>query len=149
MPSVEDMKTIERHVTVDKPARLVWDYLSDFRSTNDWDPGTKKTTRESGDGGVGTIYKNISEFGGKEVELTYTVTAVVPGESITLVGETDALTSTDTITVAGSETNAQVTYVAEFEFHGAAKLVDPFMGLPLKKLGDDAAESMQRELEKL
>jgi carbon monoxide dehydrogenase subunit G len=143
------MKTIERHVAVNKPARLVWDYLSDFRSTNDWDPGTKQTTRESGDGGVGTVYKNISEFAGREVEIIYTVTDVDPDRSITLVGKTDALTSTDTITVEGSETNAQVTYVAEFEFHGAAKLADPFMGHPLKKLGDDAAEAMQQELEKL
>jgi carbon monoxide dehydrogenase subunit G len=143
------MKTIERHVAVNKPARVVWDYLSDFRSTNDWDPGTKQTTRESGEGGVGTVYKNISEFAGKEVEIIYTVTEVTPGESITLVGKTDALTSTDTITVAGSEGTAQVTYVAEFEFHGATKLAEPVMSLPLKKLGDDAAKAMQRELEKI
>lgn len=143
------MKTIERTVTVNKPAHLVWDYLSDFRSTNDWDPGTKETTRVSGDGGVGTVYKNISEFGGREVELTYTVTDVTPGSSITLVGETKALTSTDTITVTGSEARAEVTYRAEFEFHGVSRLAEPFMGLPLKKLGDDAAKSMERELEKL
>ncbi|VXB33841.1 SRPBCC family protein [Aeromicrobium sp. 9AM] len=143
------MKSIERHLAVNKPARLVWDYLSDFRSTNDWDPGTKQTTRESGDGGVGTVYKNVSEFAGNEVEITYTVTEVTPGSSITLAGESKSFTSTDTITVDGSETEARVTYVAEFDFHGLAKLAEPFAGLPLKKLGDDAAEQMQQELEKI
>lgn len=143
------MKTIERVVAVNKPAAQVWEYLSDFRSTNDWDPGTKQTTRESGDGGVGTVYKNISEFAGKEVELIYTVTEFTPGESYTLVGETDALTSTDTITVTGTDATAQVTYHAEFEFHGVAKLADPIMGPPLKKLGDDAQEQLQQTLEQL
>lgn len=144
-----DMKTIERVVAVNKPAPRVWEYLSDFRSTNDWDPGTKQTTRESGDGGVGTVYKNVSEFAGKEVEIIYTVTEMTPGEQYTIVGETDALTSTDTITVSGSDTNAEVTYRAVFEFHGLTKLADPFMGHPLKKLGDDAQEQLQQALEKL
>jgi len=39
------MKHIERTITVDKPAERVWEYLSDFRSTNDWDPGTVLTER--------------------------------------------------------------------------------------------------------
>ncbi|MEV7396730.1 SRPBCC family protein [Aeromicrobium sp. NPDC092404] len=143
------MKSINRQFTVDKPARLVWDYLSDFRSTNDWDPGTKQTTRESGDGGVGTVYKNVSEFAGNEVEITYTVTDVTPGSSITLAGESKSFTSTDTITVEGSETQTQVTYVAEFDFHGLAKLAEPFAGPPLKKLGSDAEEQMLRELKKI
>lgn len=143
------MKTIERVVAVNKPAAAVWEYLSDFRSTNDWDPGTKQTTRESGDGGVGTVYKNVSEFAGKEVEIVYTVTEMTPGQSYTLVGTTDALTSTDTITVSGTDATAEVTYRAEFEFHGLTKLADPFMGPPLKKLGDDAQEQLQQALEKL
>jgi hypothetical protein len=42
-----------------------------------------------------------------------------------------------------------VTYTAEFSPEGAAKLIEPLMPLGLKKIGDDAAESMQRELEKL
>lgn len=143
------MKTIERVIAVNKPAAVVWDYLSDFRSTNDWDPGTKQTTRESGDGGVGTVYKNISEFAGKEVEIIYTVTELTPGEQYTIVGETDALTSTDTITVRGTDATAEVTYHAVFEFHGLTKLADPFMGPALKKLGDEARDKMHEELEKL
>ncbi|MBC7631797.1 SRPBCC family protein [Aeromicrobium sp.] len=118
------MRTIESVGAVNKPASTVWDYLSDFRSTNDWDPGTKETIRESGDGGAGTVYRNISGFGGKEVEIIYTVTEVDPGHSITPVGETSALTSTDTITVEGPDASTTVTYRAEFEFHGIAKVLE-------------------------
>jgi hypothetical protein len=42
-----------------------------------------------------------------------------------------------------------VTYTAAFKPEGVAKLIQPLMPLGLKKLGDDAAESMRRELEKL
>jgi len=72
------MKHIERTITVDKPAERVWEYLSDFRSTNDWDPGTVLTERTSGDGGAGTTYRNTSKFLGRESELEYTVTEVAP-----------------------------------------------------------------------
>ncbi|MBC7631720.1 SRPBCC family protein [Aeromicrobium sp.] len=143
------MKKIERTFTVAKPAAQVWEYLSDFRSTNDWDPGTVKTTLESGDGAVGSVYRNISKFAGKEVEIIYTVTKVEPGRQITLVGETGALTSTDTITVEGTTVGSEVTYEAQFVFHGVAKLAEPLMGLPLKKLGDDAKKSLEKTLRAL
>ncbi|MFM9735927.1 SRPBCC family protein, partial [Streptomyces niveiscabiei] len=60
---------INRTIETDTPLTEVFSYLSDFRSTNDWDPGTVETTRTSGDGGVGTIYHNVSSFMGRETEL--------------------------------------------------------------------------------
>lgn len=140
---------IERTFAVAQPASHVWNYLSDFRSTNDWDPGTEQTTLTSGDGGVGTVYDNTSSFAGKKVQITYTVTAIDPGRQITLLGETSSFTATDTITVDPSGAGSTVSYEAEFEFHGVAKLADPFMSLPLKKLGDDAEKSLKQTLEAL
>lgn len=140
---------IERTFTVARPAPVVWEYLSDFRSTNDWDPGTEETTLQSGDGGVGSVYRNLSRFAGKQVEIIYTVRSIDPGRQITWVGETSSLTSIDTITVDPSAAGSTVRYEAEFEFRGVAKVADPFMGLPLKKLGDDAEKSLARTLEGL
>lgn len=140
---------IERTFTVAQPASHVWSYLSDFRSTNDWDPGTEQTTLASGDGGVGTVYENVSSFAGRKVEITYTVQALDPGRQITLLGESSSFTATDTITVEASGAGSTVTYEAEFEFHGLARLADPFMSLPLKKLGDDARKSLKETLESL
>jgi len=142
-------KHIERTLHVHKPAARVWEYLSDFRSTNDWDPGTVSTELVSGDGGVGTVYRNVSRFVGRETTLIYTVTAVEQGRSITLVGKTKAVTSTDTITVEGDEARSTVKYHARFELHGMAKVVEPVMGIPLKKLGDDAEKSLRAALEAL
>ena len=68
------MKTLERTVTVDKPIDRVYAFLSDFTTSEQWDAGTVSTTRVSGDGGVGTTYRNVSRFLGRDTELTYVIT---------------------------------------------------------------------------
>ena len=50
-----------------RPLEAVFDYLSDFTHTNEWDPGTVSTIRTFGDGGLGTTYDNTSEFMGRKV----------------------------------------------------------------------------------
>jgi hypothetical protein len=62
---------LQKAVVTDKPLARVFDYLSDFTSTTDWDPGTVTTVRQAGDGGVGTSYLNTSEFLGRRTELRY------------------------------------------------------------------------------
>jgi hypothetical protein len=51
------MQSVERTITVDKPLDLVRAYLADFTNTEEWDPPTRRTVRESGTGGVGTVYQ--------------------------------------------------------------------------------------------
>ena len=62
-----------RTIAVERPVEEVFAYLADFTTTTRWDPGTVRTTRESGDGTVGTRYRNVSKFMGRTVELTYVV----------------------------------------------------------------------------
>ena len=56
------MASVERTITVSQPIAKVWAYLSDFTTTEEWDPPTVSTVRRSGDGGVGTTYSNVSKF---------------------------------------------------------------------------------------
>jgi hypothetical protein len=51
-----------RTVVVDKPLGAVFGYPSDFTTSTEWDPGTVRTVRQKGDGGVGTVYLNTSTF---------------------------------------------------------------------------------------
>jgi uncharacterized protein YndB with AHSA1/START domain len=87
LASLDSMTTIERTVAVDRPLADVFAYLSDFTTTNEWDPGTVKTVRASGNGGVGTAYRNTSKFAGRETELTYVVERLVPLQELALRGE--------------------------------------------------------------
>jgi uncharacterized protein YndB with AHSA1/START domain len=147
---------IERTVTVDQPVDRVFAYLSDFTTTTDWDPGTVRTERVSGEGGVGTRYRNISKFLGRETELDYLVVEHEPDQRLALRGENATLVAHDTMTFvrrAGSGTTAgegtTVTYRAEFEFKGLARLVAPLLSPAFKKLGDDAEQGMREALGQL
>ena len=134
---------------VDKPLSRVYDYLVDFENTEEWDAGTVRTTRISGDGGVGTTYENVSRFLGKETELTYVVVALEAGRTIALRGENSSVIAHDTMRLTGDDEQTEVRYTAEFEFRGVAKYLEPLLTLPLKRLGDDAEDSLRIALDKL
>lgn len=144
------MPDVERTIEVAQPIDKVWDYLSDFRSTEEWDPPTVSTVRTSGDGGVGTIYQNTSKFLGSETEVTYEVTEYVAPQRLQLRGDAGkSLDLLDTITLEPTATGTKVTYHAQFHTHGAAKLAEPLLPAGLKVLADKVADSMQEHLEKL
>ena len=143
------MTTIERRVTVDQPLEKVFEYLSDFTTTNEWDPGTVETVRVSGDGGVGTTYRNTTSFAGMKTQLTYVVEKLEPGKMIALHGENGTVGARDTMTFARTTTGTAVTYVAVFDFKGLVKYVAPLMAPLFKKLGDDAANGMREALGRL
>ncbi len=143
------MTTIRRTVSVDRPVGQVFAYLRDFTTTNEWDPGTVETVRTSGDGNVGTAYRNTSKFFGRKTELTYVVEQVVPDQVFALRGENQTVVAHDTMTFRETPTGTEVTYTAEFEFKGLAKLVAPLLGPAFKKLGDEAEQGMREALERL
>lgn len=140
---------IVRSVTVAQPLDTVFAYLSDFTTTNEWDPGTVETVRVSGDGGVGTTYRNTTSFAGMKTQLTYVVEKLEPGKVIALHGENGTVVARDTMTFARTTTGTAVTYVAVFDFKGLVKYVAPLMAPLFKKLGDDAANGMREALGRL
>ena len=143
------MPSIERTVTVSTPLERVWAFLTDFTTTEQWDPPTVSTSLASGDGGVGSVYRNVSSILGHDTEIEYTVVEVEPMKTFRLEGTASSMAMLDTMTFAEEGGRTTVTYTAEFKPEGATRLLEPLMPLGLKKLGDDAAESMQRELERL
>ena len=140
---------IEREVTTSAPPDQVFAYLSDFTTTTEWDPGTVKTVRTSGDGGVGTTYQNTSKFMGRETELTYEVVEYTAPSRIVLHGTNETVDATDSITVEAHGSGTKVTYTADFAFSGFAKVLAPLLAPALKKLGDDAKKGMEEALAKL
>jgi uncharacterized protein YndB with AHSA1/START domain len=141
--------TIERTVRTDRPVEQVFRYLSDFTTTTEWDPGTVRTVRMEGDGGVGTTYQNTSRFGGRETELTYRVRELVPNERIVLVGENSTVRATDTMTFRTVPSGTEVTYRAEFRLKGIAALATPLLKGRFAALGDEAERGLRDALDRL
>jgi uncharacterized protein YndB with AHSA1/START domain len=143
------MSTVRRTVRTQARPDRVFAYLSDFTRTQEWDPGTVSTTRVSGDGGVGTRYRNLSRFLGRETELEYTVIEVDEGTLVRLRGENASVTAIDTMRITPDGDGSRVEYTAEFAWKGVAGVVAPLLGPALRRLGDQAEQGLQRNLDGL
>lgn len=140
---------VERTVETPAAPAAVFAYLSDFTTTTEWDPGTVVTHRVSGDGGVGTVYHNVSEFRGRKTELQYTVASLNEPTLIELHGTNKTVDAVDRMEIAPHGSGTRVTYSADFTFKGLAKLATPFLGGAMEKLGDEAQEGMREALARL
>ena len=140
--------TIERTVTTSAAPEKVFPYLVDFRNATEWDSGTESCERVSGDGGPGTVYRNVSKFAGNTVELEYTVDAVEQPRFV-IVGRNDTTTSQDMITVTPRQGGSTVVYRADFTFTGLARFAGPLMRPLLDRLGDKTAVQLGSALDRL
>lgn len=140
---------LERSVTADVPLRRAFDYLADFTTTTEWDPGTVSTIRHEGDGGVGTTYRNTSRFLGRETLLTYVVEERVQDVRVRLRGENETLVAVDTMTFRTSGSGTRVTYTAEFRFTGVSRLLAPLLRPAFVHLGNQAEAGLRSALTRL
>lgn len=143
------MVSVERTFVVDQPMGVVVDYLKDFSRAQDWDPGTKSCRRnDRGPVGEGSTWDNVSEFWGRETRLTYTLIRL-ESNRLTFVGQNKTATSTDGIVLAPRGDATSISYHADIQFTGLAKLAAPLMGSELKRLGDGTEAQLTRVLNAL
>jgi len=142
------MVIVERTVETASPIDRVFDYLSDFTNTEEWDPGTLRTKRvDTGPIAVGTRFHNVSQFRGRETELEYRLTRLEPVRRLTFVGENK--TVTDDMRLTSTATGTAIRYQARFAFKGVAKLASPFLRSSFEKLADETADQLRGALAKL
>lgn len=143
------MIEMQRELTTESAAEAVFAYLADFTTTEQWDPGTVRTVRISGDGGVGTRYANTSQFAGRTSDLIYEVVDLTPGEAIALRGQNASLVALDNITVTARPTGCLVTYRVRFAFQGWLRWVEPLLRPVVANLVDNGARGLRRELARI
>ncbi|QIX26665.1 polyketide cyclase [Nocardioides sp. JQ2195] len=135
-------------ITKAAPER-VHDYLADFTNAEEWDPGTKSCTLSNGDGGVGSTYRNVSVFLGRETEIEYTVAELERPTRIHLVGRNEQFEGHDVLGVRAHAEGAEVTYHAEFAFRGAARLAAPLVAAYLPRLAEKTIRQLRASLDHL
>lgn len=139
---------VERTFTVNRPIDEVFRVMSDFRATEQWDPGTVSTTRTSGDGGLGTTYANTSRFMRREVELTYEVVAYEPPTHVRFRGVNGRTTASDIFTFTPEGDRTSFHYRARFEFPQPLKAIATvFLRRPIEKLADETVADVKAFLE--
>ena len=143
------MPTVSRTFTVSPPPAKIVDYLKDFANAEEWDPGTQTCTRtDNGPLAEGASWHNVSKIFGVTAELTY-VLRELSDDTLVFVGTNKSSTSTDTITVAPDGTGSRLTYRADLEMNGAAKLLNPVMKLVFEQLANDTQKQMVTVLNRI
>lgn len=138
------MINVQRTFTVSKPVDEVIAYLKDFAHAAEWDPGTVSCVQTSpGPVQVGTVWRNTSKIRGKETELSYRLTQM-SAERLVFTGENKSAISTDDMSFAPTGQGTAITYHAQIEFKGLAKLATPFLKSEFDKLGDLTEKQMTR-----
>jgi len=140
--------TLRRTVTTRWDADSVFAYLLDFEHAEEWHSGTVSCERLTGDGGIGTRYRNVSKFLGRETTLDYEVEKIVPGRNFVITGENKTVISKDTVIVTpAANGGAEVEYRADMTFKGVAGVISPLLSPFLKKLADDTETQLRSTLE--
>ena len=114
----------------------------------------KKTTRSaspqvtSGDGGVGTTYRNVSSFLGRTVELTYEATEVDAPRHVHLHGTGPSFEGDDIFEVAPATGGSRVVYTARMEFSGLSRLAAPLVQAYLPLLASKTIDQLRACLDR-
>jgi carbon monoxide dehydrogenase subunit G len=119
-------------------------YLTDFGNIR----GLAATRHDSGPITVGSSWLHESRILGRTTELTYTV-AELGADRVVFVGRNENVTAIEAVTIRPAPCGTEVTYRADLEMHGLAKLATPVMRSEFDKVGDETAARLTAALNDL
>jgi carbon monoxide dehydrogenase subunit G len=143
------MVSVERTFTTRTPPDLVFDFLADFSHAEEWDPGTVECHRLTGDGGVGTRYRNVSRFLGRTTTVEYVTEELEPPRYVHFRGHNEQFTGHDRLRLEPAGAGTRVVYRAELEFSGGARLVTPLVAAYLPFLAKKTVRRLRDRLDAL
>jgi len=132
--------------TVSSPlgAEEVFKRVSDFSTTQKWDPGVVEAEKlTSGGVDIGSRFRVVARFMGRNSELVYEVTEFEPGRRVVLRGENATVLSVDEIIVESEANGSRVVYSADLTLKGPLKLADPLLGLAFDGIAKKALAGLE------
>lgn len=141
------MPIANKTVVLQRPPEEVFDYLADFSTTAEWDPGIVSASRtDGGPIGVGSTFDLVSNFRGREIPVTYEITEYNRPHRFVIVGENPRFKGIDTIRILPEGDGTRVDYTADFRMKGIAKLFEPLLGGVFEKLSVEAMDGLVQTL---
>ncbi len=134
-------------IDIEQPREDVFAYLSDFSTTEQWDPGVVEAKCVNGAAvGPGSEFRLVAQFLGRKNELTYRIVEYDPPHAVTFLGENATVTSRDRITFEEIAKGTRATYAADLALKGLLRIADPLLGLAFSRVGDRALAGLRRTL---
>jgi hypothetical protein len=134
-------------VASNKTPDEVFDYMAMFSNVTEWDPTAEEAHPIEGNApGPGAKFFVRVKMLGREIPLEYVTTAYERPHRLVMRAENDSSISEDTVTVRATPTGAEMTYDAQVTFKNPLRYIDPLFNLFFKRVGDNAAAGLRREL---
>jgi len=142
------MITLHEKIDVNRPVQEAFDYIADFRTTEEWDSTVVSATKLSdGPIGVGTRFEVICRQPLGTITLLYTLTRLEPGEVIGLHGRGRFFDVEDEIRFVETASGTRIDYRATFTFKSPlTRFVDRFQS-GLEKMGYESVQGLKRALD--
>jgi len=134
---------IQEARTIPLPRHEAFEFVADFTHVEEWDPGITASAKIGNDEvGVGTQFAVESNFAGRSLPLTYTVEEWDAPERAVLYTETSRFSGRDTITFHEVAEGTAIDYVAEFQFKGVMRFIEPLLRPTFRKIGVEATDGI-------
>lgn len=122
-------------------------YMAEFANVREWDPtAAEARALEEGEPGLGSRFFVRVHWLGRDLPLTYEIVEFEPPHRLVLRAENESSVSEDTVEVTANGDGATLIYDARVTLKGIGRFADPLLGLAFKRLGDNAAAGLRREL---
>jgi hypothetical protein len=129
---------------VPTPPDQVFDRLSRFDRAEEWDPGVREGTMLTpAPVALGSRFRLVARFLGRDVPLEYEVVELTPGRRIAVRAETEAVVSHDVLTFVPGSDGTVLVYDARLEPKGLLRLFAPVVALAFRHIGDRAAAGLR------
>ncbi len=142
------MPVLHEELEVARPIDEVWTFVSDFANSATWDPGVAEARKVTeGPVAVGTRYELMVIFNGKQLPMTYEVTAYDPPNRVELRGTGERVLAVDDIRFASTPAGTEIRYKADLRLRGLLRLAEPLTRSRFDAIGKAAIDGMRRTLE--
>ena len=143
------MTVLRERIDTALPLEQAFAFVADFVNAERWDPGVATSVRtDPGPVGVGARYRLGVRMGGRIVPMDYEVTAFDAPRRVVLEGHGRGVDAIDEIRFGATDGGTQIDYTADIRLVGLLRLVAPFAGGALARIGRDARLGMERALER-
>ncbi len=144
------MPVITETVETDLNVEAAFSYVASFENIVEWDPGVTAARKiTDGPAAVGTEYDLSLSYGGSPLSMVYRITEWDPPRRVVLEGDGDRSFAVDRISFLPTAQGTSVEYQADIRMKGIYRLAEPFLGRLFRKIGDGAAEGLDRRLSEL
>jgi len=129
------------------PLEEAFDYLADFSTTAEWDPGVAEAKRLTpGAVRLGSRFRVVVSFLGRRIPLEYRIAEFERPSRLVLVGGDASLRSIDEITFVSRPGGTRICYEARLELSGPGRLADPLLDLLFQRIGRAAVRGLRERL---